>query len=76
MGLQRQVMKDYSLGSCHWVNKPNTRQDVLNSSKRFIFNKNFCFQTTMAARALVFVTGNVKKLEEVRAILGDSFPFR
>ncbi|MPC33595.1 Inosine triphosphate pyrophosphatase [Portunus trituberculatus] len=33
-------------------------------------------QPTMAARGLVFVTGNAKKLEEVRAILGDSFPFR
>ncbi|XP_045129700.1 inosine triphosphate pyrophosphatase-like [Portunus trituberculatus] len=30
----------------------------------------------MTARGLVFVTGNAKKLEEVRAILGDSFPFR
>ncbi|KAK7018068.1 hypothetical protein SK128_010739 [Halocaridina rubra] len=27
-------------------------------------------------RPLVFVTGNAKKLEEVVAILGDSFPFR
>lgn len=36
----------------------------------------------MATRAVVlsqpvtFVTGNAKKLEEVRAILGDSVPFR
>ncbi|XP_066951341.1 inosine triphosphate pyrophosphatase [Macrobrachium rosenbergii] len=29
-----------------------------------------------ASRPLVFVTGNAKKLEEVVAILGDSFPFR
>ncbi|KAG7177730.1 inosine triphosphate pyrophosphatase-like [Homarus americanus] len=29
-----------------------------------------------ATRPLVFVTGNAKKLEEVLAILGDSFPFR
>lgn len=28
----------------------------------------------MASRTLTFVTGNVKKLEEVRAILGSSFP--
>ena len=27
-------------------------------------------------RPLVFVTGNAKKLEEVTAILGDSFPFK
>ncbi|XP_076046191.1 inosine triphosphate pyrophosphatase-like isoform X3 [Oratosquilla oratoria] len=34
------------------------------------------FAAQMAAkRPLVFVTGNAKKLEEVRAILGDSFPF-
>ena len=36
---------------------------------------------TMAARALygqplTFVTGNVKKLEEVRAILGRNFPIQ
>ncbi|KAK8720908.1 hypothetical protein OTU49_013027 [Cherax quadricarinatus] len=29
-----------------------------------------------STRPLVFVTGNTKKLEEVLAILGDSFPFR
>ncbi|XP_071536939.1 inosine triphosphate pyrophosphatase [Panulirus ornatus] len=29
-----------------------------------------------ASRPLIFVTGNAKKLEEVVAILGDSFPFR
>ncbi|GMP77728.1 hypothetical protein CsSME_00033902 [Camellia sinensis var. sinensis] len=28
------------------------------------------------ARPVTFVTGNAKKLEEVRAILGDSIPFR
>lgn len=30
----------------------------------------------MSFRSLVFVTGNAKKLEEVVAILGDSFPFK
>lgn len=29
----------------------------------------------MAQRSLTFVTGNAKKLEELRAILGSSFPF-
>ncbi|XP_068621462.1 inosine triphosphate pyrophosphatase [Battus philenor] len=29
----------------------------------------------MSQRTLTFVTGNVKKLEEVRAILGKNFPF-
>ncbi|XP_069358636.1 inosine triphosphate pyrophosphatase [Maniola hyperantus] len=29
----------------------------------------------MSHRTLTFVTGNVKKLEEVRAILGNNFPF-
>ncbi|RVE53327.1 hypothetical protein evm_002160 [Chilo suppressalis] len=29
----------------------------------------------MAQKTLTFVTGNVKKLEEVRAILGNNFPF-
>ncbi|XP_034979588.2 inosine triphosphate pyrophosphatase [Zootoca vivipara] len=29
-----------------------------------------------AARSVVFVTGNAKKLEEVIQILGDSFPYR
>lgn len=27
------------------------------------------------SRVLTFVTGNVKKLEEVQAILGQSFPY-
>lgn len=30
----------------------------------------------MSQRTLTFVTGNVKKLEEVRAILGQNFPFQ
>ncbi|KAK3887485.1 hypothetical protein Pcinc_008398 [Petrolisthes cinctipes] len=29
-----------------------------------------------STRPLIFVTGNAKKLEEVQAILGNSFPFR
>lgn len=27
------------------------------------------------SRVLTFVTGNVKKLEEIKAILGSSFPY-
>lgn len=27
------------------------------------------------SRALTFVTGNIKKLEEIKAILGHSFPY-
>lgn len=34
------------------------------------------YAMAVATRPLVFVTGNAKKLEEVVAILGDSFPFR
>jgi inosine triphosphate pyrophosphatase len=30
---------------------------------------------TMSAGKITFVTGNKKKLEEVKAILGDSLPF-
>lgn len=29
----------------------------------------------MANRTITFVTGNIKKLEEVKAILGENFPF-
>lgn len=29
----------------------------------------------MSSRALTFVTGNIKKLEEIKAILGTNFPY-
>lgn len=33
-------------------------------------------RATLLSQPVTFVTGNAKKLEEVRAILGNSIPFR